>query len=98
MRSPIRPLSVDSIARQVAMSPSQFAHRFRVVARMSPMRFVKEVRLNAARALLLCEGARASEVSLRVRYESPARFARDFKPRFGASPARYARQIGRAHV
>jgi AraC-like DNA-binding protein len=88
-----RPLSVDSIARQVAMSPSHFAHRFRVVARMSPMRFVKEVRLDAARTLLLSEGARASEVALRVGYESPAHFARDFKRRFGASPARYARRL-----
>src|SRR5689334_17390261 len=46
-----RPLSVEGIARQVAMSPSHFAHRFRAVARMSPMRFVKEVRLDAARTL-----------------------------------------------
>src|SRR5262245_1118706 len=87
-----RPLSVEAIARQVAMSPSHFAHRFCVVARMSPMRFVKEVRLDAARTLLLSDGARASEVALRVGYESPAHFSRDFKRRFGTSPARYARR------
>ena len=87
-----RPLSVAAIARQVAMSPSHFAHRFRVVARMTPMRFVKEVRLDAARTLLLSDGVRASEVALRVGYESPAHFSRDFKRRFGTSPARYARQ------
>ena len=86
-----RPLSVEAIARQVAMSPSHFAHRFRAVARMSPMRFVKEVRLDAARTLLLGDGVRASEVALRVGYESPAHFSRDFKRRFGTSPARYAR-------
>jgi AraC-like DNA-binding protein len=88
-----RPLSVEAIARQVAMSPSHFAHRFRVIARMSPMRFVKEVRLDAARTLLLSEGARASDVALRVGYESPAHFARDFKRRFGAPPTRYARRL-----
>ena len=87
-----RPLSVEAIARQVAMSPSHFAHRFRVVARMSPMRFVKELRLDAARTLLLSDGVRAAEVSRRVGYESPAHFSRDFKRRFGTSPARYARQ------
>ena len=86
-----QPLSVESIARQVAMSPSHFAHRFRVVARMSPMRFVKEVRLDAARTLLVSDGVGASEVALRVGYESPAHFSRDFKRRFGTSPARYAR-------
>src|SRR5215471_10443920 len=88
-----RPLSVEAIARQVAMSPSHFAHRFRVIARMSPMRFVKEVRLDTARTLLLSEGARASDVALRVGYESPAHFARDFKRRFGAPPTRYARRL-----
>ena len=88
-----RPLSVEGIARQVAMSPSHFAHRFRAVARMTPMRFVKEVRLDAARTLLLSQGTRASEVALRVGYESPAHFARDFKRRFGASPVRYARRL-----
>lgn len=88
-----RPLSVEAIARQVAMSPSHFAHRFRVIARMSPMRFVKEVRLDAARTLLLSEGARASDVALRVGYESPAHFARDFKRRFGAPPTRYALRL-----
>jgi len=88
-----RPLSVEAIARQVAMSPSHFAHRFRLIARMSPMRFVKEVRLDAARTLLLSEGARASDVALRVGYESPAHFARDFKRRFGDPPTRYARRL-----
>ena len=87
-----RPLSVEAIARQVAMSPSHFAHRFRVIARMSPMRFVKEVRLDAARTLLLSDGVRASEVARRVGYESPAHFSRDFKRRFGTSPTRYARR------
>jgi AraC-like DNA-binding protein len=88
-----QPLSVEAIARQVAMSPSHFAHRFREVARMSPMRFVKEVRLDAARTLLLSNGIRASEVALHVGYESPAHFSRDFKRRFGTSPARYARRL-----
>jgi len=73
--------------------PVAFAHRFRVIARMSPMRFVKEVRLDAARRLLVSEGARASDVAIRVGYESPAHFARDFKRRFGAPPTRYARQL-----
>ncbi len=88
-----QPLSVEAIARQVAMSPSHFAHRFRAITRMSPMRFVKEVRLDTARTLLLSEGARASDVALRVGYESPAHFARDFKRRFGAPPTRYARRL-----
>ena len=92
-------LSVEAIARQVAMSPSHFAHRVRVAARMSPMRFVKEVRLDAARTLLLSDGVRASEVALRVGYESPAHFSRDFKRRLGprqhVTPGALAKEVAK---
>ena len=50
-------------SRHVAMSPSHFAHRFRAVARLSPMRYLREVRLERARELLLQHGARAGEGS-----------------------------------
>jgi AraC-like DNA-binding protein len=82
-------LTVEELARKVAMSASHFAHRFTAVARMSPMRYVREVRLDRARSLLGEHGARASEVASRVGFESPAHFAREFKRRFGVSPSRY---------
>jgi AraC-like DNA-binding protein len=84
-------LTVEEIARRVAMSPSHFAHRFSAVARMSPMRYVREVRLMRARALLLERDARAGEVAMHVGFESPAHFAREFKRRFGVSPSHYLR-------
>jgi AraC-like DNA-binding protein len=80
-------LSVEKIARTVAMSPSHFAHRFSAVARVSPMRYVREVRLDRARDLLLRQGARAGDVALQVGFESPAHFAREFKRRFGSPPS-----------
>ncbi len=83
-------LSVDDLARRVAMSPSHFAHRFRAVARLSPMRYVKHVRMHEARALLL-RGARAGEVAQHVGYASASHFTRDFKGQFGVTPAAYAR-------
>jgi AraC-like DNA-binding protein len=85
-------LSVDELARRVAMSPSHFAHRFRAVARLSPMRYVKHVRLHEARLLLL-NGARASEAADQVGYASASHFTRDFKAYFGAPPAEYGRKI-----
>jgi AraC-like DNA-binding protein len=92
--NPTARISVRDMARRVAMSPSHFAHRFRAIARMSPMRFVKEVRLEHARTLLLGERARANDVATRVGYESASHFTRDFKRRYGVSPARYASQVG----
>jgi AraC-like DNA-binding protein len=88
-----RSLSVEGIARQVAMSPSHFAHRFRAVARTSPMRYLKQVRLDEARALLLSGNLRVSEAANRVGYESPSHFTRDFKVTYGVAPAEYLRRL-----
>jgi AraC-like DNA-binding protein len=88
-----RPLTVEGVARHVGMSPSHFAHRFTEVARVSPMRFVKHVRLDAARELLLADRVRVGEVALRVGYESASHFTRDFKQTYGAAPAEYLRRF-----
>jgi AraC-like DNA-binding protein len=88
-----RRLSVASCARHVAMSPSHFAHRFRDVARMSPIAYLKHLRLHEARMLLLQEGLRPAEAAARVGYGSPAHFNRDFKERFELPPASYVRRF-----
>lgn len=88
-----RALTVEGVARHVGMSPSHFAHRFTAVARVSPMRFLKHVRLDAARELLLADRARVGEIALRVGYESASHFTRDFKQIYGAAPAEYLRRF-----
>jgi AraC-like DNA-binding protein len=81
-------LNVEQLARHAGMSPAHFAHRFRAVARVSPMRYLREVRLDAARTRLLRNGSRVSEVAIEVGFESPPPFTREFKRRFGVSPSR----------
>jgi AraC-like DNA-binding protein len=85
-----RRLTVPAVARQVAMSPSHFAHRFREVASVTPMRYLKFVRLERARDLLLADGLPVAEVADRIGYGSPSHFTRDFKRRYGLAPGRYA--------
>jgi AraC-like DNA-binding protein len=80
-------LTVEALAKRSAMSASHFAHRFSAVARITPMRYLREVRLEQARAFLLAGGARAGDVALRVGFENPSHFAREFKRRYGLSPS-----------
>ena len=87
-----RALTVGEVARHVAMSPSHFAHRFRAVARVSPMRYLKQLRMEEARQMMVAGGLRAGEAAGRIGYESPSHFARDFKAIFGASPAAYVQR------
>ncbi len=82
-------VSVDEVAKHVAMSPSHFAHRFREVVRVSPMQYLKHLRLERARVLMLGEGLGAAEAGVSVGYASPSHFTRDFKGHFGAPPATY---------
>jgi len=86
-----RKLTVDALARNAGMSPSHFAHRFSSVARVSPMRFLREVRLERARSLLFEAGTRANEVANTVGFESAAHFTREFKRRYGVPPSHYLR-------
>ncbi len=88
-----RPLSVEDVARHVAMSPSHFAHRFRAVARVSPMRYLKNLRLHHARTLMLAQGLRVGEAAARAGYESSSHFNRDFRGLFGSSPGEYVRRF-----
>jgi AraC-like DNA-binding protein len=89
-----RKLTVPLLAKRVAMSPSHFAHRFSSVARMSPMKYVREVRLDRAKALLGEKGARPTEVATEVGFGSAPQFAREFKRRYGASPSQYRGRAG----
>lgn len=88
-----RALSVEQVARHVGMSGSHFAHRFSALARVSPMRFLKQLRLDAARELMLGQSVRAGDAAVRVGYESPSHFTRDFKQAFGSAPAEYVRRL-----
>ena len=86
-------LTVNNLAKQVAMSPSHFAHRFSSIARLSPMKYVRQVRLERAKALLGVDGARPSEVATTVGFESAAHFAREFKRHYGVPPSQYRERV-----
>lgn len=88
-----RPLDIAELAGAVAMSPSHFAHTFREVAGLAPMHFLRNTRLDAARVLLLAGGRRPGEVAALTGFDSAAHFTREFKRRYGAPPAQYARQL-----
>lgn len=91
------PLTVEQLAQEAAMSPSHFAHRFRDICGVSPMRYLREVRLNEARALMLAGGLRAGEAAARVGFDSAAHFTREFKRRYDAAPATYVQRMLAQH-
>jgi AraC-like DNA-binding protein len=86
-------ITVDSLAQGVAMSPSHYAHCFKEVCGVSPMRYLRDIRLNEACNLLAGQVLRTSEVASQVGFQSDAHFSREFKRRFEHSPAQYAQRL-----
>ncbi|VVS92546.1 AraC family transcriptional regulator [Desulfoluna spongiiphila] len=91
-----RPMDVDQLAGLVNMSPSAFHRAFKEVTASSPIQYIKKVRLNKARDLLVLSGARVNEAATQVGYESPTQFSREFKRYFGESPVAFSNQAARA--
>ena len=82
------PLKIEDIAREMGMSVSGFHHHFKSVTAMSPLQFQKQIRLQEARRLMLGEDMDAASAGVRVGYEDPSYFSRDYKKLFGAPPQR----------
>lgn len=81
-------LSMDELAAKAHMSPSTFRQHFRTVTGMSPLQYLKNLRLQDARQSMLNEDLDASSAAMRVGYESASQFNREYTRLFGASPAR----------
>ena len=63
-------LAVDVLARRVAMSPRNFARRFNLALKTAPGRYVKMLRLEAARRLLTESGLSVKQIAHRCGFQS----------------------------
>jgi AraC-like DNA-binding protein len=86
-----KPIEVESLARHARMSPSTFHQKFKAVTTMSPLQYLKSVRLDRARLLMVQDGCTASAAAFAVGYESAPQFSREYKRQFGVSPAQDAK-------
>ncbi|ACB96201.1 AraC family transcriptional regulator [Beijerinckia indica] len=80
--------SIERLAAEVGMSPSSVHEHFRAVTAMTPLQFQKQLRLQDARSLMLVEDIDITTAALRVGYESPSQFSREYRRHFGEPPAR----------
>ena len=80
-----RSIEVEEVARHANMSSSALHHHFKQATTMSPMQFLKTLRLHRARLLLL-SGRSAGETAYAVGYGSSSQFSREFRRLFGIPP------------
>jgi len=89
------PCNVEQLASTVNMSTSAFHRAFKDVTSLSPIQYLKKIRLNKAKSLLVEDGMRASDAAHMVGYESVSQFSREFKRYFGTSPRNLPEMLGR---
>jgi AraC-like DNA-binding protein len=84
-------LSAEALAEEACMCLTSFHENFRAVTGTTPLQYLKSLRLNMARVLMIRDGISAAAASGRVGYESPSQFGREFKRQFGKTPAQHVR-------
>ncbi len=80
-------ISVESLARDLNLSPSHFRHLFRETTRQPFNRYLVSLRLEKARELLLQTQSPVSDIADSVGFRSTAHFSRAFSKRFGVAPS-----------
>lgn len=89
----ILPLRLDELAAIANMGVSTLHHHFRAMTAMSPLQFQKHLRLHHARELMLSSSLDAATAALKVGYESPTQFSREYRRMFGHPPLRDVKAI-----
>jgi AraC-like DNA-binding protein len=81
-----KPFSVESMSKRAGMSNAAFRHNFKLVTGNSPIQYLKRIRLDRAKRLMIHDGYNAGTAAKAVGYESASQFSREFKRQFGLTP------------
>jgi len=85
-------VTIEDMAAQVGMSRAVLHRKFKQATRMTPMQFVKSMRLNNA-AMKIAGGMNVNEAAMEVGYVSSSQFSREFKRLYGQSPRQWSRSV-----
>lgn len=89
-----RPFTIEQLAKASSMSVSSLHHKFKAFMSMGPLQYQKQLRLQEARRLLMNGEDDATNVALRVGYESPSQFSREYRRLFGLPPMKDIKSMG----
>lgn len=87
--------SVDALARRTGMSRAAFDRQFKTATLLSPLQYIKALRLSEA-SMLLARGESIGDAATTVGYHNPSQFSREFRRKFGQSPREWAKGLARS--
>ena len=91
-RDPAKQWTVEGLAKQVGLSRTRLAERFRDFLGMSPIAYLTEWRMMLGAEALRSTQKSVAEIALEVGYNSEAAFNRAFKRAFDLPPAQFRQE------
>jgi AraC-like DNA-binding protein len=85
-------LTLGEIAAVAGFSVRHCIRLFRQYLRQSPLSFFIELKMKAARAMLMHSGLSIKQIGAKVGYDDPFHFSAQFKTRTGCSPRSFRQQ------
>ena len=82
------PPTIDQIAQQLNMSPSQLKYKFKSLFGNTIYQYYLQSKLNTAKSLLSNGEGTISEIGYKLGYSNISQFSAQFKKRFGFSPSK----------
>jgi signal transduction histidine kinase/ligand-binding sensor domain-containing protein/DNA-binding response OmpR family regulator len=80
---------VDVFGKEIGLSHSQLHRKIRALTNLSPVEFIRTLRLKRAASLLEQEYGNVAEIAYEVGFNNPSYFAECFRKLFGKSPSEY---------
>jgi len=91
-------LQVDVLAKQIAMSPRNFARLFLTETGMTPAKFVEMTRIDRARHFLETSDYSVELVAEKTGFKDTERMRRAFLRQLGVNPQNYRQRFSRATI
>ena len=84
--------SLTELSRRIGVNSTTMSNHFRSVFGVTIFKYVRDRRLDLAKAMLRTEDIPVSQIGYRVGFSNPGAFATAYRRRFGNSPSDDARQ------
>ena len=87
------PITIETLAKKIHMSESNFRHKFKFITGLSPIHFLIRLRIEKATELILNNSElNVTEIAMKVGFDDSAYFSRQFKKIIGVAPLEYIKQ------
>lgn len=89
------PIRMSEMARLVGLSSTHFNRRFRQLFRMTPMQYLRSIRVQATQNLLTTTSRTLTDIAIEVGYTDQSHLTKRFREVTGITPAAYRKRFVR---